>query len=264
MKLYLSGTDNKYAVEQTLLTLFPAERPEYPAGTPEGDRCEIRVSRGEKYLVCTAKLVLGGRVYRGLARALTAKLADKDSAAHWNNRVIKLAFYRAALESGVPKPEWGCLTGVRPVKLMSAYLREGADGREAMSRFEREYFVSEKRAKLALDAALHTRRAEAALAPGDVCLYLGIPFCPTRCSYCSFVSQSVEKSMALIPRYLEALWLDIEATAAAVRRAQLRPVSLYIALLAACEGLRPAPRRACVHRRGRAARHDNARKARGA
>ena len=228
MKLYLSGTDNKYAVEQTLLTLFPAERPEYPAGTPEGDRCEIKLSRGEKYLVCTAKLVLAGRVYRGLARAPAAKLADKDSAAHWNNRVIKLAFYRAALESGVPKPEWGCLTGVRPVKLMSAYLREGAGEREAMSRFEREYFVSEKRAKLALDAALHTRRAEAALAPGDVCLYLGIPFCPTRCSYCSFVSQSVEKSMALIPRYLEALWLDIEATAAAVRRARLRPVSLYI------------------------------------
>ena len=80
MKLYLSGTDNKYAVEQTLLTLFPAERPEYPSGAPEGDRCEIKLSRGEKYLVCTAKLVLAGRVYRGLARALmlrTIRLFDE-------------------------------------------------------------------------------------------------------------------------------------------------------------------------------------------
>ncbi len=101
MKLYLTGTDNKYAAEQTLLTLFPTERPEYPEGVPEGDRCEIRVTRGEKYAVCTAKLVRGGKVFHGLARAENAKMSDKDSEAHYLNRIIKLAFYRAALASGV-------------------------------------------------------------------------------------------------------------------------------------------------------------------
>ena len=49
MKLYLHGTDNKYAAEQTLLTLFPTERPEYPEGAPEGERCELSVTRGAKY-----------------------------------------------------------------------------------------------------------------------------------------------------------------------------------------------------------------------
>ena len=223
MKLYLKGTDNKYAVEQTLLTLFPSERPEYPEGAPEGDRCELCVSRGAKYTTCTAKLAWKGGTYRGAARALNARMADKDSAAHYANRIVKLAFYRAALASGVPKPEWGCLTGVRPVKLMSAYLREGLSPGAAKGRFMREYFVSPERARLCLDAAEHTGALLGALGPRDVCLYAGIPFCPTRCSYCSFVSQSVEKSMALIPRYLEALWLDIEATAAAVKRAGLRP-----------------------------------------
>ena len=62
----------------------------------------------------------------------------------------------------------------------------------------------------------------------DVCLYVGIPFCPTRCAYCSFVSQSVEKSMALVPEFLQALAREIAATAEAVRRAGLRVVSLYI------------------------------------
>ena len=55
MNLYLQGTDNKYAAEQTLLTLFPEERPEYPEGAPAGERCELTVTRGEKYAVCTAK-----------------------------------------------------------------------------------------------------------------------------------------------------------------------------------------------------------------
>ena len=228
MKLYLTGTANKYAVEQTLLTLFPAERPEYPEGAPEGERCEIRVSRGKKYTVCTAKLVINGEIRRGSARAENAKMADRDSEAHYMNRIVKLAFYRAALESGVPQPEWGCLTGVRPAKLMSAYLRGGQSPRAAKGRFMREYFVSPERAELCLGAALYSERERARLAPRDVCLYVGIPFCPTRCAYCSFVSQSVEKSMKLVPDFLGALWLDIAAAGEAVRKAGLRPVALYM------------------------------------
>ncbi len=228
MKLYLYGTDNRYAAEQTLLTLFPGEKPEYPAGGPAGERCEIRVREGEKYAVCTAKLVWKGGVYRGSARAELAKMADRDSAAHYNNRIIKLAFYRAALASGVPEPVWGCLTGVRPAKLMTGYLRAGLSPRAAKGRFEREYFVSPERAGLCLDAALYSERESARLRPRDVCLYVGIPFCPTRCAYCSFVSQSVEKSMKLVPGFLEALWKDIAATGEAVRAAGLRPAALYM------------------------------------
>ncbi|MBR5094319.1 MAG: coproporphyrinogen dehydrogenase HemZ, partial [Oscillospiraceae bacterium] len=81
--------------------------------------------------------------------------------------------------------------------------------------------------RLCLDASRHTMAAEASLGPRDVCLYVGIPFCPTRCANCSFVSQSVEKSMALIPPYLEALEREIAATAEQVRSLGLRPVALY-------------------------------------
>ena len=61
-----------------------------------------------------------------------------------------------------------------------------------------------------------------------MCLYVGIPFCPTRCAYCSFVSQSVEKSMALIRPFLEALEREIDAVAEQVRLLGLRPVALYM------------------------------------
>ncbi len=228
MRLYFSGHDCRYAAEQSLLMLFPGEKPEYPEGSPSGERCELRVSRGAKYTVCTALLVRSGAAFRGRAQAENPDPADEYALRGCENRLVKLAFYRAALASGLPKPEWGSLSGVRPAKLMDGYLREGLSPRAAKGRFMREYFVSSSRAQLCLDAALAAQEAARSLDERDVCLYVGIPFCPTRCAYCSFVSQSVEKSMKLMEPFLDALLLDIRATAAETRRAGLRPVALYM------------------------------------
>lgn len=228
MRLYFSGHDCRYAAEQSLLMLFPGEKPEYPEGSPSGERCELRVSRGAKYTVCTALLVRSGAAFRGRAQAENPDPADEYALRGCENRLVKLAFYRAALASGLPRPEWGSLSGVRPAKLMDAYLREGLSPRAAKGRFMREYFVSGSRAQLCLDAALAAQEAARSLDERDVCLYVGIPFCPTRCAYCSFVSQSVEKSMKLMEPFLDALLLDIRAAAAETRRAGLRPVALYM------------------------------------
>ena len=228
MRLYFSGHDCRYAAEQSLLMLFPGEKPEYPEGSPSGERCELRVSRGAKYTVCTALLLRSGAAFRGRAQAENPDPADEYALRGCENRLVKLAFYRAALASGLPKPEWGSLSGVRPAKLVDAYLREGLSPRAAKGRFMREYFVSGSRAQLCLDAALAAQEAARSLDERDVCLYVGIPFCPTRCAYCSFVSQSVEKSMKLMEPFLDALLLDIQATAAETRRAGLRPVALYM------------------------------------
>lgn len=228
MRLYFRGHDCRYAAEQSLLMLFPGEKPEYPEGSPSGERCELRVSRGAKYTVCTALLVRSGAAFRGRAQAKNPDPADEYALRGCENRLVKLAFYRAALASGLPKPEWGSLSGVRPAKLVDAYLREGLSPRAAKGRFMREYFVSGSRAQLCLDAALAAQEAARSLDERDVCLYVGIPFCPTRCAYCSFVSQSVEKSMKLMEPFLDALLLDIRATAAETRRAGLRPVALYM------------------------------------
>lgn len=228
MRLYFSGHDCRYAAEQSLLMLFPGEKPEYPEGSPSGERCELSLSRGAKYTVCTALLVRSGAAFRGRAQAENPDPADEYALRGCENRLVKLAFYRAALASGLPKPEWGSLSGVRPAKLMDGYLREGLSPRAAKGRFMREYFVSGSRAQLCLDAALAAQEAARSLDERDVCLYVGIPFCPTRCAYCSFVSQSVEKSMKLMEPFLDALLLDIRATAAETRRAGLRPVALYM------------------------------------
>ena len=228
MKLYLYGHDYKYAVEQMLLTLFPSERPEYPDAPPEGERMEIRLSFGEKMTGAACALYRGKGVWRGAARVRSEALDDPLQRDRICQRLIKNAMYRAALKSGVPKPAWGALTGVRPGKLMAGLIGKGLDEKTALRQFIAEYDVSPERAGLCLATTRETIRAAASLEERDVCLYVGIPFCPTRCAYCSFVSQSVEKSMKLIPPFLEALEKEIAATARQVKALGLRVVSIYM------------------------------------
>ena len=228
MKLYLYGHEYKYAAEQMLLTLFPNERPEYPDTAPEGERMELRLSRGGTLTSAVCVYHSGTQIWRGEARAKNERMADPLARDRVCQRLVKNAMYRAALKSGVPRPAWGALTGVRPGKLLAGLISSGLDEEAAVRRFIDEYDVSPARAALCLDTTRETLRAEASLGARDVCLYVGIPFCPTRCAYCSFVSQSVEKSMKLVPPFLEALEEEIAATAEQVKRLGLRPVSLYM------------------------------------
>ena len=228
MRLYLNGHDYKYAVEQMLLTMFPEERPEYPEGKPAGDRMEIRLSRGSRYTTAACALWRSGQVFRGRAAAVLPAGTEPLEADRVQQRLIKNAIYRAALKSGVKKPAWGALTGVRPGKLLAGLLNQGLSEQQAVKAFIRDYDVSTARAALCLDTSRETLKAMAALGPRDICLYVGIPFCPTRCAYCSFVSQSVEKSMKLIAPFHQALRKEIAATSAQVRALGLRVVSVYM------------------------------------
>ncbi len=228
MRIYFSGHNYKYAAEQILLSLFPGEKPEYPEGPPSGDRVCLSLSKGEKYYTAFCSLNLSGKKYIGRASAAKHMITDELSKDRYLQKIIRLSFYRAVIRSGLPRPIWGALTGIRPAKLMSNLLEEGMSEALAVSRFCKDYDVSRDRALLCLYAARAGLACSACLSPGDVCLYVGIPFCPTRCSYCSFVSQSVSKSMELIPPFLEALYSEIEATAAVLKELKLRPISLYL------------------------------------
>jgi oxygen-independent coproporphyrinogen-3 oxidase len=220
MELYLSGHDHRYAAEQILLTLFPDERPVYPENPPSGDadRAEITLSGG----MASCALFRGGARFDGAADVLPYR--DRIEQDRNEQRAVKLSFYRAALASGVEKPVWGALTGVKPGKLMARYLTEGWTAAD----FAADFDVSPDRAVLCRETALAALEAKSTLAPEDACLYVGIPFCPTRCAYCSFVSNSVEKSGELVVPYLEALSREIEQTGEDVRAAGRRIVALYV------------------------------------
>lgn len=228
MKLYLHGHEYKYAVEQMLLTLFPEERPEYPEGRPAGERIETRLSHGAEYTTATCTLRFEGAVGLGRAAAPNGSIGSGPAGESACQGLIKTAIYRAYLNSGKSPLPWGSLCGVRPGKVLRQVLSVEPDERRALRRFRQDYGVSPRRAELCLDAARQTLLAEASLEERDICLYVGIPFCPTRCSYCSFVSQSVEKSMKLIEPFLQALFQELHATAEQVRELGLRVISVYM------------------------------------
>ena len=219
MNLYFFDHDYKYAAEQMMLTLFPAERPVYPQGEPAGDRAELHWREEERSVLC--RFVKDGIEYvESVSVGPWTTQIERERAVQ---RAVKLAFYRAALASGVKKPAWGALTGVKPGKLLARYLTEGRTAAD----FQRDFDVSPERAALCRRTTLATLAARDSLAAGDIGLYVGIPFCPTRCVYCSFISNAVGKNAKLMEPYLEALLVEIARTAEAVRADGQRVVSLY-------------------------------------
>lgn len=232
MNIYLLNNDYKYAAEQMMLMLFPDERPVYPASPEEaaGERAvTLALRTGKTFLTAVCRLVQDGKTVHGCARICADRLRDESERSRLEQRILKLAFYRAALALGVPKPEWGGLTGVRPAKMLAGLIRRDGLSESAAIRTMIDTFgVSRERAELALAAERAAAKAEATLAPEDVCLYIGIPYCPTRCAYCSFVSVDAPKLLKSIPEYLDALEREMHAAAAAVKAAGRRIVAVYI------------------------------------
>ena len=221
MKLYWNRGDYdwqperyKYSVEQMMLTLFPGERPEYPeepAGAGE-DWARFSVTPGEKWVTVTAQVAREGRQAQGSARFPREKLDEPaEKVYHTVQHGLKMAFYRAGVTLLGQEPPWGALTGVRPVKLPTRAMLAGATPKQAQRELERDFRVSPVRASLAVDCAKASLAVDREVRDDQVSVYIGVPFCPTRCAYCSFVSADVGRTLKLLEPYLDALLEEIDA-----------------------------------------------------
>ena len=229
MKLYYRGHDYKYAAEQMLLTLFPTERPEY-ADAPPGpgeDALVLSLSRGAAWATATAALTWNGAEYRAARRCRVSELTGQLSADRALQRILKLAFYDAGTAALGKEPPWGALTGVRPVKIPAKAMLAGATPAQAEKVLRDTYRVSPGRRKLAMDCAQASLAAQRSLGEHEVSLYVGIPFCPTRCAYCSFVSADVGRALKLIAPFLDALSREIRAAGAMLAGAGLKVRTVY-------------------------------------
>ncbi len=227
MKLELRGHDERYVVEQSLMNLFPGEKPVYEPILPGDDAWAI-VSLREEAAQChvTVELSFHGKA---LLYSYDSPLHGTDFEKEGQRRhAIGAAFFLAARALTGVTPPWGMLTGVRPDKPVTWALSEGKSPAQAQAMLESEYFVTPDRAALAVETGAQALQAARELAPRDIAVYVGIPFCPTRCAYCSFVSQSVEKSFSLVPPYVDALVEEIRAGGRMVREQGLRCRAFYM------------------------------------
>lgn len=136
---------------------------------------------------------------------------------HFKN-VFKRFLYQALSELTEKTLPWGNLTGIRPTKIAMELLERGKTDREIVDFMEKEHFVSEKKAKLSLEIAKREKEILQTLHyENGYSLYIGIPFCPTTCLYCSFTSYPVCVWEKRIDEYLDCLIKEIDYVAEAFR-----------------------------------------------
>lgn len=122
-------------------------------------------------------------------------------------------------------PAWGTMTGVRPTKIAMKYVESGMNLSEAGKVIKEEYRCSGKKARLALKIADKEKRLlDLVDYDGGYSLYIGIPFCPTTCLYCSFTSYPVNRYKDLIEDYLSALKKEIAKMAGVMKERPLTTV----------------------------------------
>lgn len=149
------------------------------------------------------------------------KLTDDD-----NELVSAQLLYKLLCDfTGLTQP-WGILTGVRPVKLLRRLAEESSE-EQAVKKFEKDFFVSNEKIALSRETEHNERNILELSKPESFSLYVGIPFCPSRCSYCSFVMASIERAEKLIEPYTKLLCEEIKRTAEIANKLGLRLETVY-------------------------------------
>ena len=222
-----TGLLNDYYFQTLCLIYFPGEK--FPTGdvcsqrhadvvmeaSGSGFFCRVTLSEGDRS-ACGEFLSDGYRFSVPLSRDDEAQITAGRAFLQAGERLLGFC------------PPWGCITGLRPAKRARFFLSRG-NGEDAVRRlFTDDYLVSAEKAQLTMLTAAAENLLLSSVSFGDCAMYISVPFCPTRCEYCSFISYASRKLFALIPDYLEKLTADIKQTAALISSLGLRLRAVYI------------------------------------
>ena len=224
MILELIGNSYKYECEKIIRIFFPAEKVLEGKSALEPDRyiiCEVKENASENTYSC--KAFIDGRD----GEFSFSYPVGEDDGDSLRERLLAKAMIRVLSAITGIVPPWGILTGIRPAKLMRKYISEL--GTENAVMLFRDFFeAGEEKTFLAKSVALFENKVVEEADIRSFSLYISIPFCPTRCSYCSFVSHSVDSAKKLIPDYVKCLCEEIREAARIARENSLRLETVYI------------------------------------
>lgn len=226
MKLTVNGDINAFYVQTLCMIFFPGEKfvenQEVFEDTPVMD---VTVTNGETSSYAKATLSYCGKT-------LFAEKTVDYSPERTKQRTAKIAAGNVVLAVGSEmlgyRPSWGMLTGVRPSKVAMEMLLNGNSKTKVRKILNNDYFVIPKKAALATDIARREQRIIGHPDKKDCSIYISIPFCPSRCSYCSFVSYTTPKLLALIPEYIDKLTAELSELLDTVNELGLNLKTIYI------------------------------------
>ncbi|MBR6789748.1 MAG: coproporphyrinogen dehydrogenase HemZ [Oscillospiraceae bacterium] len=226
MNLCFTGNDFKYEMENIARLFYPLRKFDYfydPEQLPDGDLIHIFREMGEETLLRIT--VREGDFTGSLENRMPAGLPDGEQELE-----LGRLLYRVLEEHTGITPQWGILTGVRPVKWVQQRLRAGMDKTSIESELKEKLYLSDRKLHLAMQIADAQQELLAGDHPKDYSLYLSIPYCPSRCSYCSFVSHAItqKKALELVPKYVKKLVKEIYFTDEMARNSGLRLRSVHI------------------------------------
>lgn len=123
---------------------------------------------------------------------------------------------------------WGCFTGIRPAKIVNEMLDSGEGKDEILQSLDEKFFIAPTKAKLAYEVAITQAELRKSSNPKSISIYIGIPFCPTRCLYCSFTSNPISRYEVKADLYIDTLIHEMKVVSERVRREGLNIESVYI------------------------------------
>lgn len=223
--MYLINLNHKFNYEtENLLRLFFPEKIVQSEEVSEGEDYILTELDGGKIRV---KLCLDGKINDKTEEYALGDIPSFDTEESFFERKIALLMFDLLCKATSYTPPWGILTGVRPAKLMGKLVQQMGEEKA------KEYFRGElKVTKEKTDLAMCVSKKEAPIIDGasgekSFSLYVSVPFCPTRCSYCSFISHSNDKAKKLMPQYVEYMIKEIEETGRIARELGLKLESVY-------------------------------------
>ena len=225
MVLYLHGHDYHFELQNVCRLFLPQEKltvADSPDTPSDGAALTACLERGETDTRLTCRLQLADYDEQRFATVDNAVENYSDEC----ELVLCELLYDLLCDAFQTSQDWGIVTGVRPVKLLRRLVAE--EGEEAAIRYLRErLYVSERKLDLCR-TTLHAENRILSLSDArSFSLYISIPFCPSRCDYCSFVSQTVTRAAKLIPAYVDALVEEITYTGALAKEIGLRLETVY-------------------------------------
>ena len=217
MKLCLINHSFKYELEKLIRIFLQFEKIEFFDTFISEDNVVVTEIKGNK---AKASLYLNNELFK--YEILLNSFDEK-------NKELKLAtaLFNCFCEATGYISQWGLLTGVRPAKLWSR-LKDSMGETNAERYFKEELLVSDKKVSLCKKTNLGEDTIIGLSKPNSYSLYISIPFCPTRCSYCSFVSHSIDKAKKLIPEYVNKLCEEIIITSKIAKKNNLKLETVYI------------------------------------